>query len=692
MTITTKIDSPDVPIKVGNSVVDVIGVPKSYVDAQDQSILTSATKLVADEVTRAKAAQTACEAAVNQTTSSAASALSSANAASTSSTNAATSESNSAASATAAKTSETNAKASETAAASLLADIAQSSEIPNVYIVGDYMDGWGEKKDERCVQISFRSATVNFDAYSKMKPQGTSSLGYSKKNFTLNLYTTNTFTTKKAVSVMPKWGAQSKYVIKADWVDPTHSCNVVSAQIAAEMQAEYDLFPDAPHRGTIEGFPVMLHFNGEFYGIYNWNIPKGSWLFGMDTSNENHIVACAEVQYGAGAFLEPADATSWSIEVGDEAVGLTKLNRLISFVKDSTDAQFSANISEYLDLDACLNYYCFAHLALAVDNLGKNMLLATYDGNAWFPSLYDLDSLWGVSYDGASVVGAYAKCPEAYECSTSELWAKIVRCFPNELAARFSALSQSALHPAQIMARFAQYINRIPPSFYADEFAKWPERKSLIRTLPGMRTTIYRRFPYTRYMLSNLVADANADRGRLLYELPSPFVGDGVSAYVDSGVRLFDNPYREWTLLARITKGVTSEDKVYISCFSEQCPTPGYGGLLIREHSDNATQLSVVVGDNVYVPEATYPEEGSLTIAVLKLGDRYKVFINGMLHISLFDDSHAFSAYMGNLLIGCQDTPELTKFRFSDTTVGSLRVYDRALTDAQIAEICGELT
>ena len=57
MTITTKIDSPDIPIKVGNSVVDVIGVPKSYVDAQDQSILTSATKLVTDEVTRAKAAE-----------------------------------------------------------------------------------------------------------------------------------------------------------------------------------------------------------------------------------------------------------------------------------------------------------------------------------------------------------------------------------------------------------------------------------------------------------------------------------------------------------------------------------------------------------------------------------------------------------------------------------------------------------
>ena len=58
MTITTKIASPDVPIEVGNSVVDVIGVPKSYVDAQDQSILTSATKLVTDEVARAKAAET----------------------------------------------------------------------------------------------------------------------------------------------------------------------------------------------------------------------------------------------------------------------------------------------------------------------------------------------------------------------------------------------------------------------------------------------------------------------------------------------------------------------------------------------------------------------------------------------------------------------------------------------------------
>ena len=70
-----------------------------------------------------------------------------------------------------------------------MAEIAQSSELPNIYITADYLDGWTGKADERMAQIAFRSPTVNFDAYAKIKPQGTSSLAYPKKNFTIKFST-----------------------------------------------------------------------------------------------------------------------------------------------------------------------------------------------------------------------------------------------------------------------------------------------------------------------------------------------------------------------------------------------------------------------------------------------------------------------------------------------------------------------
>ncbi len=41
------------------------------------------------------------------------------------------------------------------------------------------------------------------------------------------------------------------------------------------------------------------------------------------------------------------------------AVAYEKLNRAIRFVMNSTDEEFHSHFSEYFNLDAALNYYCF---------------------------------------------------------------------------------------------------------------------------------------------------------------------------------------------------------------------------------------------------------------------------------------------------------------------------------------------
>jgi len=295
-----------------------------------------------------------------------------------------------------------------------IAAIMESTEVPKVFIEGDYLTAWGDKTDERLARLSFRSSTLNFTAFIKMKPQGTSSLAYPKKNFTISLYTGDDYATKKKVAVRGAWGAQSKYVLKADWIDPTHACNVVSARIAAAMQAKYDLFPDAPNRGLVDGLPVLLHLNGECAGLYNWNIPKDGWMFGFSGADEDTaLILCAEVHDNSGAFRALANFTEWSVEYGaEDEAALTAFNRMVDFVKDSTDEEFRANFAQYLNLDAALNYYCFAYLSTALDNLGKNMLMVTADRLIWYPCLYDMDSLWGVSFDGVGTLDPTYQCPE----------------------------------------------------------------------------------------------------------------------------------------------------------------------------------------------------------------------------------------------------------------------------------------
>ena len=557
------------------------------------------------------------------------------------------------------------------------------ADVPRVYIEGDYLTGWGGKGDERLARLSYRSAVHSFDCVVRMKPQGTSSLNYPKKNLTLWLYEDEALKKKKPIAVRAGWGAQSRYVLKADWVDPTHACNVVSARLAAGMQARYGLFPNAPNRGLIDGFPVVVHMNGQCVGLYNWTIPKDGWLFDFeDEEEETALILCAETQTGSCAFRERATFQDWSVEFGrEDDAALATFNRMVDFVKESSDTDFREQMGQYLNLDACLNYYCFAYVSAATDNLGKNMLMVSADRQVWSPSLYDLDSLWGVIWDGVTTIGYDRKCPEEYDCPNSLLWAKLVRCFPNELASRYEALRNGALSTATILSAFEAYIGRVPKRLYDEDIKIWPGIGSMTRDLDQIRAYLPARTQYVDFMIRNLRTTATGSPGRVLYNLPEPFIGDGVGVYVDTGIRLFDNPDRDWTLILRFANTILSEEKVLCSCFSEIYPN--YEGLLIRrDYSCAGNEVNVIVGKNHggVVPGST---DAYAVVAVVKHRHSYRIFKDGNL-ISERANTSLAVPYMGSLLIGCQDDGGYNKFRFSAVTVSHLTVYQKALSDADV--------
>ena len=90
------------------------------------------------------------------------------------------------------------------------------------------------------------------------------------------------------------WGKQNKYCLKANWIDKTHSRNVVTAKIAGKVQKKYNLFNDSPNNGAIDGFPIEVYLNDEFLGLYTMNIPKDAWMFNMDEDNEKHTVVVGD--------------------------------------------------------------------------------------------------------------------------------------------------------------------------------------------------------------------------------------------------------------------------------------------------------------------------------------------------------------------------------------------------------------
>ena len=111
-------------------------------------------------------------------------------------------------------------------------------ELPKVYFEGNISDML-RKDDEREIKIKYESKETNFENNAKIKIQGTSSLGFEKKNYNITFYKDETYEEKKKVDVGQGWGAQNKYCLKANWIDKTHSRNIVSARIAAKIQYKY---------------------------------------------------------------------------------------------------------------------------------------------------------------------------------------------------------------------------------------------------------------------------------------------------------------------------------------------------------------------------------------------------------------------------------------------------------------------
>lgn len=339
--------------------------------------------------------------------------------------------------------------------------------IPKLHFYGG-VDRIKNKDEEINIVVKYEDGKKSFDGYAKIKWQGSSSLNYDKKNYTIKFYKDSNFDEKLKVDF--GWGKQSKYCLKANWIDKTHSRNVVTAKIAGKVQKKYNLFNDSPNNGAIDGFPIEVYLNDEFLGLYTMNIPKDAWMFNMDEDNVKHTVVVGDANnsivnfnYNIHKFLD------WELEVGhDTDETLEAFNRLISFVRDSSDYEFRNNIHEYFNLDSLLNYYTIIQIGQMYDNQAKNMILATYDQKVWYTSLYDLDTSWGSHWNGQSLYDSTIPLQ-----SDSLLWSKLVRAFPNELAERYFELRNSLLKNEAMKNEFASFFNQIPNSVWQKENTRW---------------------------------------------------------------------------------------------------------------------------------------------------------------------------------------------------------------------------
>ena len=353
-------------------------------------------------------------------------------------------------------------------------------DIPKVFINGLIPT----TKDSVKAKMTYNSKTLHFDAYIDIKCQGTSSMKYPKKNFTVKLFKDEALTEKLKVD-FKGWGEQNKFCLKANWIDISHARNVVSARLWGDVvksRSDYEELPEllktSPNQGAIDGFPIKVYNNGIYQGRYTWNIPKDAWMFNMDDELDNHCVLCGE-NYDGGCFRAAAliNGSDWSDEIHDacpESIK-TRWNEVVSFVMNSNDEEFKNNLGNYFDIPSLIDYHLFGLAACGSDSYGKNQIYLTYDGIKWFASMYDLDTTWGMYWNGETLVAAdYAR--NKYEDYVNGrqgnlLYYRIEQQFREELEARWAELKQGPLSFFNIINRFERFTDIFPNDLIKEDYA-----------------------------------------------------------------------------------------------------------------------------------------------------------------------------------------------------------------------------
>lgn len=305
------------------------------------------------------------------------------------------------------------------------------------------------------------------------KWQGSSSLAYPKKNYTIKMDT--------AFEAKDGWGEQKKYCLKANYIDASHARNIICATLWGEMvksRSSADARLTAlPNGGAIDGFPVLVFINDEYMGLYTWNIPKDEWMFGMG-DGEKEAIICAETHTDATRFTAEAlvDGTDFEMEfVTDEDNAdwvAESLNVLINAC--NADEPDMETIGKYIDIQSAIDYCIFTCFVEGTDIYSKNYLLGTYDGTKWFFSAYDLDTTFGNHWTGKSY-GAHNRLSFVELGNIHKIMGLILANMRHELVSRYNELRSDILSEGNLLYLLTNFVCAIPQAAYNMESVIWPQ-------------------------------------------------------------------------------------------------------------------------------------------------------------------------------------------------------------------------
>lgn len=381
--------------------------------------------------------------------------------------------------------------------------------IPTLYLWGDNILSLTDKsktlKNE--VRYSFPAYKVS-GTVEKFKVQGASSAYNPKKNYTLNL--------DHDFEAFSNYGKNHKYVIKANYAEPSQALNVVGARLWGSIRdthKSYDtgvlntngdlLVDNSGNRivaetdpqisiggtyGAVDGFPIAVYINDQYWGLYTFNIPKDDWMAKMPKKSDKKYAIIDTNWKPQGAFTQETNLKDQMelqfCNTKDTEWAKDSINALIRAViahYDTVDT-FNQAVSPLLDLDSAIDYYIFSVLVNNNDGIFRNYLLQTFDGTKWYFAAYDLDSTFGRVPDFWDHLAAKSDTDDwrdhgvTFENVTNDnrLLYQLWKFYKGEILKRTKALIDGPMSDSAVDTAFVDFVRHIPMKAYDAELDVWP--------------------------------------------------------------------------------------------------------------------------------------------------------------------------------------------------------------------------
>lgn len=309
----------------------------------------------------------------------------------------------------------------------------------------------------------------------EVKWQGTSSLAYPKKNYTIKF--DNKFEAKEG------WGEQKKYCLKANWIDFSHSRNICGAKIWGTIvkSEESTNYPERAkalvNGGAVDGFPIIVVINDVFQGVYTFNIPKDKWMFGMTGENEHEAIISAEGGNGCLFTQMPVvgDGGDFEIEYATDEEDTQWIQDAMEDIYEAVSNLTPNNIDETLgqivDIPSFIDYMLYVATMGAGDNVSKNYILYTYDGTKWYFSSYDMDGTFGLAWDGKSYNGFDYTPP--FNRGDGSIYQKMQNYAKQQLKDRWNYLKTHELSNNSMIKTFYNFATNFPMTLLEEDAKKW---------------------------------------------------------------------------------------------------------------------------------------------------------------------------------------------------------------------------